>query len=76
MKNGHSLSREDSDGNNGVPMAPHFSLGTYFMVRILQLPIVDPAVEEAQDRMRHQAQNVLHQGPHVRVSRLGIGMDS
>ena len=45
------------------------------MVRVLELPIVDPPVKEAQDGVRHQAEDVLHQGPHGGVPRLGVGVD-
>lgn len=47
-----------------------------FVVSVLKLPIIYPAVQEAQNRMRHEAEDVLHQRPHVRVSCFCVGVDS
>lgn len=45
------------------------------MVGVLQLAVVDPAVQEVEDGVRHQAEDVLHQRPHLGVTRLAVGVD-
>lgn len=45
------------------------------MVGVLQLAVVDPAVQEVEDGVRHQAENVLDQRSHLRVARFPVGVD-
>lgn len=47
----------------------------HLVVRVLQLAVVDPAVQEVEDGVRHQAEDVLHQRPHLGVARLAVGVD-
>uniref|UniRef100_A0A0E9QHS3 Uncharacterized protein n=1 Tax=Anguilla anguilla TaxID=7936 RepID=A0A0E9QHS3_ANGAN len=44
------------------------------MVSVLQLTIIDPAIQEVEDGVGHQAQDVLHQRPHIGVPRFPISM--
>lgn len=46
------------------------------MVCILQLPVVDPAIQEVKNGVGHQTKDVLDQRSHVRVTRLSISMYS
>lgn len=46
------------------------------MVRILQLPVIDPAIQEVENRVWHQTEDVLDQRSHVWVTRLSIRMYS
>lgn len=47
----------------------------YLVVGVFQLAVVDPAVKEVEDGVRHQAEDVLHQRPHLGVARLAVGVD-
>ena len=47
----------------------------HLVVGVLQLPVVDPAVQEVEDGVGHQAEDVLDQRPHLGVARLPVGMD-
>lgn len=72
-----------SSGSNRTPLtlslrsdAPRRIGGlTYLVVRILQLSVIDPPVQEVEDGVRHQAEDVLDQRPHLRVSRFPVRMD-
>lgn len=44
------------------------------MVSVFQLPVVDPPVQEVEDGVRHQAEDVLNQRPHLRVPRFPVGV--
>lgn len=46
------------------------------MVRILQLPVIDPAIQEVENRVGHQTKDVLDQRSHVGVACLSIRMYS
>lgn len=45
---------------------------SYLVVGVFQLAVVDPAVQEVEDGVRHQAEDVLNQRPHLRVARFAI----
>lgn len=42
------------------------------MVRILQLSVVYPAIQEVENGVGHQTEDVLDQRPHVGVTRLAV----
>lgn len=57
----------------GLQMGPKsFS---YLVVGVFQLAVVDPAVQEVEYGVRHQAEDVLNQRPHLRVTRFAIRVD-
>lgn len=43
-------------------------VNVYLMIGVFKLAIVDPSVQKVDDGVRNQAEDVLHQSPHLWVS--------